>query len=167
VSDYGLDDPDRYVELVGELSSKLWIWPPVEEAKRGGRKYDLVMELDQVAAEKTFTARPTTTLVDLQRPLIFPEHVYKREHSECHLHVFLPTQSKKKATIAKLRKESCGGRYRWLAQTYAPLLRSIGEWRIFMVNRQPIQAVATTRASNDKEWHWTVKQQGHSLEEMR
>jgi hypothetical protein len=166
MSDYGLENPDRYVELISKLSSKVWIWPPVEEAKRAGRKYDLAMELDQIAKEKTFTTRPTTTLFDVQKPQIVPGLVYKREHSECHYHVFLPKTKKGGTTIARLKKESRSGRYRWLAQTYAPLLRSIGEWRVFMVNRQPVLAVVTTRSSNSDEWIWTTKQQGRPLKEI-
>jgi hypothetical protein len=113
------------------------------------------------------------TLTHSRRPITLPwnghdflvDYVYKREFSGCCQHVFIPQRGRAltKQQQAKIRCESY---FKWMAQSYAPLLEKFGEWRIFFIGGKPVLILHTAREDGEI-WSCAQYERGYTLEETR
>jgi hypothetical protein len=132
-------DIARYTDHMIGLSQKLPVWPPVEEIL-AATKWNLIQTLDTIAANVTHTIRPRTTI--LETPVTSLESlegfIVKRERSDCSRH-FVSPQGIQKMGLTGLNKWL--RRYwvdgaSWLKQEYVPQLATLGEWRVYIIDRK-------------------------------
>jgi hypothetical protein len=160
---YQLTDQEEFITELLHISGDVWFWPPLNEAQRAGQKIELAQELDWISQSSTKTCRPTTFPCNGHDFL--PGHVFKREFSGYCEHVLIPLrqgQTINKKMQAKARAHTT---YKWLAQTYAPLLREFGEWRVFMIGGEPMLAMHTIH--DGETWRFSIRGEGHTLQQMR
>jgi len=120
------------------------IWPHPEHVDRVGVKSNLIASLDEIAREVTFTPRPVTKVI--KRPCPIPtDTVLKRTHSDTGKHVVLPNTIGR--TWDKLQDGPRGSI--WLSQTYIPTLPQLGEFRVMLVNGEPLYTIFTVMLKSD------------------
>lgn len=166
----------EYLTCIMKLDALMIIWHPAREEYDARFKNQLIARLDKIA-EIDGTARPATFVLE-ERPKIpiSPRHgkdfIMKREVSDCSRHFIGPTAVKRltRSEVDDMRKPELP--WRWLVQEYVPYLRSVGEWRLVLLNGKVNHACATTPVSgetcpgSDATTHCQVAQQW-SLKEMR
>lgn len=116
--------------------------------------------LDRIAVAEGWRRPRTTPLVHGQE--IPEDAVLKRTHSDCGFHVVLPEISvetqdagavnrrkelKSQRTWGHLDLRTTAPEQLWIAQEYVPTLRSLGEWRVFLVGGCPLNVVHTVQAT--------------------
>lgn len=163
--EYGIEKSNlvRYEQKLEALSSSVVIWPPPIQVDLSGRKDALIRNLDQISLEMR-TLRPQTTTLVRGGPI--PEHtVLKRTHSDGQNHVILPQSSHRSWEYMELGPPTAV----WISQEYVPLLRTIGEWRVIVVNSMIHYVVHTLPVVVDSQQTWSSKlvREFYSLEEWR
>lgn len=163
------------MDTLSELEKDLFIWPPVREMFRAGKKFTLVEDLDKIALKITKTARPKTKLLDAtcKLPLTSDQrpHILKREQSESSNHYLSPFHvlQLKGPDVAQMAK----GPIRWLWQDYVPYLLTMGEWRMFIIGGQPLLAIWTIKKIQgadlgiDQQWEDADMTGYYSLSEIK
>lgn len=145
----GLDSPTRlqkYLSRLQILESIVPVWPPSKEILRASNKFNVIVDLDQIASRTVNSPRPLTTRLsrtDLSQS--FEGWILKREGSDCNRHVFLPGR------VDPSNLPPDRGHFRWLKQSYVPTLRQLGEWRIILVDCQPLWVVHTAPGNGEGE----------------
>jgi hypothetical protein len=71
-----------------------------------------------------------------------------------------------KLTKSKIRT-MLKGSWKWMLQDYVKHLRRIGEWRVYMLNGEPLHAICTTYAEGQDRWEFDYAYAFMTLEEMR
>lgn len=140
---YGLnlENYPGFIRNYRSLARLTYLWPPVDQASTLGSKWQLIENLDIIAAQGQ-TVRPQSTLLESGDPLD-DQLVLKRTHSESGNHVLLPGSHRVARTWRYLNKQSEIPRCRWFSQTNVPLLKTLGEWRVVMVGGAPAYTVHT------------------------
>lgn len=152
---------------ITELAGSIWFWPPLAETLLAGEKLKLAHALDYIAKTVTQSRRPTT--IQWNGESFTPGQVYKREFSAYGDHVFVPSGGAPTLTLAQKTelRSFLKSDFKWLAQTYEPLLREFGEWRIFMIGGEPVLTLHTHYGGRDHGWYWEIREAGYTLAEMR
>ncbi|KAG2081868.1 hypothetical protein BD769DRAFT_1683594 [Suillus cothurnatus] len=143
------------------LESIVPVWPPSKEIRHASMKLNVIVDLDQIASRMVNSPRPVTTLLshtDVSQS--FDNWILKREGSDCNRHVLLPER------VDPLNLPPDRGRFRWLKQSYVPTLQKLGEWRIILVDCQPLWVVHTAPGNAEAEWVFLHRDAGLSLAEM-
>ncbi|KAG2362865.1 hypothetical protein BDR07DRAFT_1484225 [Suillus spraguei] len=160
----GLDSPvqlQQYLSGLQILESIVPVWPPSQEMLHGSRKFNVINDLDQIASRMANSPRPQTTILsrtDISQS--FEGWILKREGSDCNRHVLLPGQ------VDPLNLPPDRGQFRWLKQSYVPALRTLGEWRIVLVDCQPVFVVHTAPGNGQGELVFLHRDAGLSLAVM-
>lgn len=147
--------------------SGLLVWPPPKQIERVGWKDPDCVLLDLIA-RRLNGLRPATIPLqpqDIDSSSIIPDTVLKRSNSDCGHHVIFPDERRKR-NVEHLRELSPYGE-KWLMQEYVPTLRTVGEWRVFIVNGAVIQTVHTYMHSDTKRWEATLATTFWSLDEIK
>lgn len=143
---YELDNANEnfYRVAMQRLSDALPVWPPVGEQTNAVKKFSLIKRLDTIAKE-TGSKRPKSHQLTATKPVASQwkngHWVLKREQSSCSDDVKLLQPGTRPTT--KERENFLRGRYPWLVQEFMPLLRSIGEWRIIVIEGRAVCTVFT------------------------
>lgn len=146
------------------LTRLLYIWPPIQQVHTFGMKQQLIFHLDIVAATVTRTLRPATKTLNIG-DTIPQETVIKRSHSDCGIHTLMPNESGRNWE-SMLRLPQVPGAV-WFAQTYVPTLRTLGEWRVFLIGGEPVYIVHTKFHEEKSIWKWEFVENFYSLQEFR
>lgn len=145
------------------LSRHLHAWPPVQQVNGIGSKHRLIRHLEFVASTMS-SLRPVTIILN-GGDLIPTTAVLKRSHSDCGEHVIMPGNSGRNWTYLNNYPPIHGAT--WFAQAHVPTLRTLGEWRVFIIGGKPIYVVHT-KYNNEKEtWSWEQTDSFYSLEEYQ
>jgi hypothetical protein len=163
--EYGInkDNLDTYMSSCVNLSRLVYMWPSTRQINSVGSKQQFISHLD-IIATKTSTLRPRTIL--LKNGNSIPKNaVIKRSHSDCGHHVLLPNNKGRNWESLNQHPKIPGAV--WMAQTYVPTLRSLGEWRVFIVGGQTIYTVHTKYNEDKSTWSWEPVHDFYSLEELR
>jgi hypothetical protein len=152
---YGLNTENLsiFVRNFKELKCYTHIWPPVDQASTVGSKWQLIQNLDVIAGIHRQT-RPKSRLLKDGQP-IHPDTVLKRTHSESGNHVIFPNSEPYKRTWDYINSHSEIPRCKWFAQSFVPLLKVYGEWRVIIVGGSPAYTVHT-QPSQRNTWRRTV-----------
>ena len=127
------------------LARYTYIWPPVDQASSLGSKWQLIENLD-IIAHLSGSTRPKSRLLQPGHPI--PKlAVLKRTHSESGNHVIFPQGNNGKRTWTYIESHSEIPRSKWFCQTFLPLLKDLGEWRVVIVGGHPIYTVHTQPGS--------------------
>ncbi|KAF8425023.1 hypothetical protein L210DRAFT_865476 [Boletus edulis BED1] len=141
---YGIADWDQeaYESSLSVLTSCVPIWPPVPSLRVAGNKAKLVTLLDRIAAEQGWP-RPRTTRLTVDQPLPI-DTVLKRTHSDCGADVILPEKELASRRTWQFLKERTTSREQvWISQEFVPTLRSLGEWRVYLVGGRIVNVMHT------------------------
>lgn len=117
------------------LSDAMPVWPPVQEQTDAKNKLILEALLGSLAISCGMH-RPQSVEVTSERPVLWEikkgSWVLKRIRSDREEHTKLPRDLEDfdKDTRDSLMNSN---KYGWIAQKYAPLLRTFGEWRFLVV----------------------------------
>ncbi|KAG1838461.1 hypothetical protein DFJ58DRAFT_733834 [Suillus subalutaceus] len=136
----------QYIYGLQMLESIVPVWPPSREILRASIKFNVIINLDQIASRMVNSPRPRTTLLsrnDVSQS--FAGWILKREGSDCNRHVLLPGK------VDPLNLPPDCGHFRWLKQSYVPTLRKLGEWRIILVDCLPLWVVHTAPGNRREE----------------
>lgn len=161
---YGVkvEDTDWYFNHMALLENMVTSWPPRVQMKKFSDKVNLTKQLDQIS-EVMNTGRPKTT--KLQRGQLLPEGmVLKRTHSDCGIHVFIPSEV---GTVTWDRLEEGPPSSSWISQEYTIHLRNLGEWRAIIVDGKLLYVVHTVCNPSKGLWKWSKVDRYYSLEEIR
>lgn len=163
-----MDEVKTYGDHIQRLTfggkRRLLMWPPPKQLERAGLKHPDCAALSFIAMQMK-TLRPNTVrILDVRNYNIEKETVLKRSHSDCGQHVILPGDRRKR-TEDYLKEHSAYGEV-WLQQEYVDPLKSVGEWRAFIVNGQLIHTVHTFRDDLTGRWQGTQAKTIWSLEEI-
>jgi hypothetical protein len=154
--------PQRYLCGLQILESIMPVWPPSREVLRASRKFNVIMDLDQIATRTVNSPRPLTTILSHNNTSqSFEDFVLKREGSDCTRHVLLPD------SVDPLNLPPDLGHFRWLKQSYVPALQRLGEWRMILVDCKPLYVIHTAPGRREQEWVFLHRDAGLSLAEMR
>lgn len=164
----------EYHRRIMALDALIIIWPPAREEYAARYKSQLILRLDRIA-ERQQTARPQTFVLD--GPPVIPisprngkTFVMKREASDSSRHFKGPAAVERltRREVDDMRRPELP--WRWLIQEYVPYLRTVGEWRVVLLNGKVHHACATTPVKTphgpELVTHCQVVKQW-SLEEMR
>jgi glutathione synthase/RimK-type ligase-like ATP-grasp enzyme len=133
---------EHHTKCMQALSRLVPVWPPVDEILAASRKADIIKMFDRIAAQVTHTVRPVTTILTIPLKTVPKDVVLKREGSDASKHVYLP-QSLEELGLKKLNQLLKGSRFRWISQTWIPLLQQFGEWRVFVVGGKIFEVITT------------------------
>lgn len=163
-----------YIQRIMDLDILIAMWPPAREEYQARRKADLVDMLDRIASGMK-TARPQTFVLKEAPALpISPRggkmYIMKRELSDGSRHFKPPPAVNVLTQVEVEAMRRPGLPWRWLIQDCVPYLRSVGEWRLVMLNGKVHHACSTSPLENSSgfdltEHHPVTKQ--WSLSEMR
>ena len=144
---YGLNTNtiSAFMSNYKSLSRYTYLWPPMDQASTLGSKWQLIENLDIIAHLEGCT-RPKSRLLEVGSR-IPKDVVLKRTHSESGNHIVLPQDERHKRTWEYMNSHSEVPRCKWFAQTYVPLLKDLGEWRVIVVGGNPIYTVHTQPSS--------------------
>ncbi|KAJ7847686.1 hypothetical protein B0H13DRAFT_1907169 [Mycena leptocephala] len=144
----GQDEHDLFMQRMDELSCKALVWPNPRHALWYREKWQLIQELDHIAATTTHTHRPETKVFETGTQFS-PTTVLKREGSgfsqmrhfhdgDCLLSKCALTDilAHNRAILDALKQEPTAFRMLWLVQGLVEPLRRHGEWRVFVVGRK-------------------------------
>jgi hypothetical protein len=147
---YGLNSVNApiFIRNLKSLARFTYLWPPVDQASTIGSKWQLVENLDIIAALNN-QIRPQSRLMK-SGDYISDKTVLKRTHSESGNHIIFPQDMLGKRTWEYMDAHSEIPRCRWFSQTYVPLLKDYGEWRVVIVGGAPAYTVHTQPASGDR-----------------
>ncbi|KAG2335749.1 hypothetical protein BDR05DRAFT_971466 [Suillus weaverae] len=151
----------QYLCGLQTLESIVPVWPPSREILHASIKFNVIVNLDQIAARMVNSPRPQTTPLsrnDVSQS--FEGWILKREGSDCNRHVLLPGK------VDPLNLPRDCGHFRWLKQSYVPTLRKLGEWRIMLVDCLPLWVVHTAPGNREEELVFLHRDAGLSLAEM-
>jgi hypothetical protein len=164
-NEYGLDkhNLDIYMSSHINLSRLVYMWPPLQQINSIGSKRQLIRHLD-FTASKTSSLRPRTVILK-DGDLIPNDAVIKRSHSDCGHHVLLVNDDGRNWESLNQHPKIPGAV--WMAQAYVPTLRSLGEWRVFIVGGRAIYTVHTKYNEEKKTWTWEPVDDFYALEELR
>lgn len=137
---------ERHIEMLQALTNRIPLWPPMDEMLASARKADTIKIFDQIARDVTHTARPVTYPLTLPITEFPANMVLKREGSDTAAHVVLPSDVAA-LTLAQFNRMAKGP-FRWLAQTWLPLLRQFGEWRVYIVGGRILEIITTAPEPN-------------------
>ncbi|KAG1771569.1 hypothetical protein EV702DRAFT_1048922 [Suillus placidus] len=152
---------DLMVDPRQMLESIVPVWPPSREILRASIKFNVIVNLDQIATRMVNSPRPRTTLLSRNNvSQSFEGWILKREGSDCNRHVLLPGK------VDPLNLPPDCGHFRWLKQSYVPTLRKLGEWRIILVDCLPLWVVHTAPGNREEELVFLHRDAGLSLAEM-
>lgn len=162
---YGLnaDNIEQYTRETEKLCEAVRMWPPQDQVRN---KYDVIRQLDLVAARRTISARPVTHKLDDIDNIDPTKVVLKRTHSDMGQHVILPGDESKftlEYLQSRLEVPGCF----WFAQTFVPTLRELGEWKVFLIGGQIVYIVHTRRNWSKGVWVSETPTTYYSLEELR
>ncbi|KAJ7847683.1 hypothetical protein B0H13DRAFT_2362339 [Mycena leptocephala] len=174
----GQDEHDLFMQRMDELSCKALVWPNPRHALWYREKWQLIQELDHIAATTTHTHRPETKVFETGTQFS-PTTVLKREGSGCsqmrHFHDGDRRLSKRALTsilahnhaILDARKQDpTAFGMLWLVQELVEPLRRHGEWRVFVVGGKIIGIVGTTPANDADGMHVTECRAVYGLDEL-
>jgi hypothetical protein len=133
------DNIEKYKREIEKLKQEVHLWPPQDQVLN---KYQLIKQLDLIAARRTISARPVTHRLEDIDNIDPTKVVLKRTHSDMCQHVILPGDETK---YTKEYLECClevPGSF-WFAQTFVPMLRELGEWRVFIIGGRIVYVVHT------------------------
>jgi hypothetical protein len=157
------ENQDRILFHLDEIRRLVHVWPPQGQQNTIGSKWQLMQNLDTVAARSTFSARPSSRLLENGQPL--PEGiVIKRTHSDAGRHVLLPENDHRSWEYLNANSEIPG--CRWFGQTYVETLHRVGEWRVFIVGGRIVYTVHTVWNPLRQTWKWDIAREFHSLETL-
>ena len=142
--DYALTSSNlsQYRERLNKLKATILIWPPPPQVEQVAKKDILIGHMDRIS-QQMGTMRPETKKLARGDP-IPTGTVLKRTHSDSGQHVILPASEYRQWS----NMEQGPPEAQWLSQEFVPTLRSIGEWRVVIVNLT-IQYVTHTLAAKD------------------
>jgi hypothetical protein len=162
---YGLTNTnmDRVLYYHDELRRLVHVWPPHGQLNTVGSKWQLVQNLDIIAARYTNSARPYSALLD--HGCVIPNDiVLKRTHSDTGRHVILPGCNDRTWAYMDAHSEIPG--CRWFGQTYVDTLYRLGEWRVFIIGGKAVYTVHTVYDDTRQTWRWDIVRDFHSLEHL-
>ncbi|KII83012.1 hypothetical protein PLICRDRAFT_180816 [Plicaturopsis crispa FD-325 SS-3] len=138
--DWGLDGWStypRFAELLEQLSEQTPIFPPPRDVISSGVKFDVILELDEVARSLGHP-RPTSVL-SLHNPILPSSQklVYKREGSDGNAHVIHVEAGAPPPELPLVPG------LRWFVQPYNHDLLRSGEWRVYFLNGKIIWTAHT------------------------
>jgi glutathione synthase/RimK-type ligase-like ATP-grasp enzyme len=157
------DNIEQYTRETEKLCEAVRMWPPQDQVRN---KYDVIRQLDLVAARRTISARPVTHKLDDIDNIDPTKVVLKRTHSDMGQHVILPGDESKftlEYLQSRLEVPGCF----WFAQTFVPTLRELGEWKVFLIGGQIVYIVHTRRNWSKGVWVSETPTTYYSLEELR
>ncbi|KAJ7462510.1 hypothetical protein FB451DRAFT_1180803 [Mycena latifolia] len=148
-----------FVERLESLSSILLVWPPPRHALFLRHKYQVIQQLDLIARTITMTNRPRTTI--LTSVTDFTACTVLKREGLCqskHRHFYdgpssistdiLTSLINHNTTILAPRGDASDNpgadNMIWMVQDVVEPLRTIGEWRVFVVGGKIIGIVGTT-----------------------
>ncbi|KAG1839726.1 hypothetical protein DFJ58DRAFT_845586 [Suillus subalutaceus] len=152
----------QYLSGLQMLESIVPVWPLSKEMLHASLKFNVIINVDQIASRTVNSPRPLTTLLshnDVSQS--FEGCILKREGSDCNWHVLLPGK------VDPLNLPPDRGHFRWLKQSYVPTLQKLGEWWIILVDCQPLWVVHMAPGNGEGEWVFLHQDAGPSLAEMR
>ncbi|KAJ6611625.1 hypothetical protein B0H10DRAFT_2055859 [Mycena sp. CBHHK59/15] len=174
----GQDEHDLFMQRMEELSCKTLVWPNPRHALWYCEKWQLIQELDRIAATVTHTHRPETKVFETGTQFS-PTTVLKREGSGCsqmrHFHDSDRRLSKRaltdilahnRAILDARKQEPTAFGMLWLVQELVEPLRRHGEWRVFVVGGKIIGIVGTTPANDEDGMHVTECRAVYGLDEL-
>lgn len=156
-------EAEQVVDALIWVSGIVTVWPPPQEYLHAARKWDVIRDLDYIAATETHTKRPETHLVVKGVPIHFKNHfVFKREASDCCEHRHFRDGP---LTVDGPPKEALPSKYRWIVQDLVDDLRK-GELRCYVVNGQLLGVVGTSCVTDDNCWKSWQVDRVRTLKEM-
>ena len=129
-------------------------------------KVDVIELLDGISKRVTRTPRPITTIVTnnvFQGNINVDSLVFKREASDCSEHVLIPPHADERLQAML----SNTGEFPWFYQPFLPFLRSLGEWRVYVLGGRPMRVVRTIWQEVEGMWENEIVTSGYSLEEIK
>jgi hypothetical protein len=156
--EYGFADDSAvqtYIDNLRLISHRIPVWPPVDEIRNASHKFQVIKQLDAIASNIMFSARPATNIVELPLKNKPTGVVIKRERSDTSRHCLLPRaidDMTLKTLNDYLQAQSLPD-CRWLAQDFIPELIHLGEWCTYFVAGE---RVLTTLTEPDEQRHITV-----------
>lgn len=161
---------DNYTDFdlrMFRLSTHTRIWPPLTLSKAAANKWQMIQFLDRVASRVTNTPRPETRLWEDRG--IPQGMVLKRCCSAFQEHIYLPEvgSSQTRPTRAALLETSILPGREWMVQSWMPLLRTWGEFKVYFIEMKIVHiAVARVRTRTGK-WEITTPDRILTLSEMK
>ncbi|KAG2353214.1 hypothetical protein BDR07DRAFT_1383383 [Suillus spraguei] len=136
----------QYLSGLQTLESIVPVWPPSREMLRASKKFNVIIDLDQISSGMVNSPRPRTTLLSrTDGSQSFQGYILKCEGSDCQCHVILPGR------VDSLNLPPDHGHLRWLKQSYVPTLRELGEWRVILVDCRLLWVVHTAPGNGETE----------------
>ena len=145
------------------LTRLLYTWPSVHQMNSIGAKHQLIFHLDIIAGTITHTFRPATKQLIPGDP-IPANAVIKRSHSDCGQHVIMPDESGR--DWESINQMPHVPDAIWFAQVYVPTLRTLGEWRVFIIGGHPAFVVHTRYNTDKSVWIRELVDTYYLLEEI-
>jgi len=165
------ENHDRFIDAYTDLSHRLLVWPPISEMEREGLKHQWVRQLDQIAKVLN-TPRPITLAVTEDSIPTEGKWVLKREFSANCEHVeTVDLDNMTEAAIKSLgpiRRAVGDDDFKWIIQSYQPLLRQWGEWRVLLIGGRTRYIILTTKSREERRdgWDWNKVEYLYTLEEL-
>ena len=158
-----MDNIQKYESAIEKLQQEVHLWPPQNQVLN---KFQLIKQLDLIAARRTISARPVTHRLEEIASIDPTKVVLKRTHSDMGQHVILPgDETKYTKEYLECRLEVPGSF--WFAQTFVPTLRELGEWRVFIIGGRIVYVVHTRRNWTKGIWVSETPTTYYSLDELR
>lgn len=146
-------DKDRTRNGLLALAEMFPVFPSPKGCDKHGAKVNFAQELDLIARREG-TARPQSRPWDPNSQEPHRGWVLKREFSDAARHVYIPihplnddakTSKREKTRIRNfMKKIKAKDGFLWLQQEYVQTLSTVGEFRFFCVNGEPIRVVITS-----------------------
>ncbi|KAF8452839.1 hypothetical protein L210DRAFT_846317 [Boletus edulis BED1] len=113
------------------LARVVSFWPPIPQVRAAAHKWSTTSMLDMIAAANGWQ-RPKTTVLT-PGGVIPTGTMLKRSHSNCgDDFVILPPESDLRS-LSELKSRTSSGEQRWASQEYVETLKTLGEWRCFVL----------------------------------
>ncbi|KAF9230949.1 hypothetical protein BU15DRAFT_82991 [Melanogaster broomeanus] len=154
----------NYEETLSMLMRVVHIWPPVPSVRMAAHKWRTVRIMEMAAYANGWQRPHTDILTDSCE--IREGTILKRSHSNCGNHVILPEQVITGSSVSEneahqqlraqrswthLNANTHSGDEQWVSQEYVETLRTLGEWRCFLVGGHIINIVHTFE---DEDGNW-------------
>ncbi|KAG2057233.1 hypothetical protein BDR06DRAFT_951884 [Suillus hirtellus] len=142
----GLDSPTRlqkYLSRLQILELIVLVWPSSKEILHASNKFNVIVDLNQIASRMVNFPRPLTTCLSrINLSQSFEGCILKHEGSDCNHHIFLPGQ----VDLLNLLPDH--------------------EWWIILVDCQPLWVVHMAPGNGEGEWVFLHQDADLSLAEM-
>lgn len=135
------------LKSIRDLEMKIRSWPPTDQVDGPGRKDNLLYNLARQSVIRPYTQ-------NLRRGSAIPLNtVLKRTHSDSQNHVLFPGSSNRDWDHMEIGPTGSA----WMSQEYVPALRTLGEWRVVIVDSQIQYTIHTVARNRGARQTWDSK----------